>query len=125
MPVNPEWWPDLTVRLLLTLLAGGIFGVNRLERGRAAGFRTLLLVTLAASVSMILANLLLSTTGRSPDSFPTMDTMRLPLGILTGIGFIGAGAILRRDDMIMGVTTAATIWLATVIGLCFGAGQLA
>ena len=53
-----------------------------------------------------------------------MDLMRLPLGILTGVGFIGGGAILRRENMVIGVTTAATLWLATVIGLCLGAGQL-
>jgi putative Mg2+ transporter-C (MgtC) family protein len=50
--------------------------------------------------------------------------MRLPLGILTGMGFIGAGAILRRGNLIVGVTTAATLWLTTVIGLCFGGGQI-
>ena len=48
----------------------------------------------------------------------------LPLGILTGVGFIGAGAILRRDDRVLGVTTAATMWFVTVMGLCFGGGQL-
>jgi putative Mg2+ transporter-C (MgtC) family protein len=52
------------------------------------------------------------------------DLMRLPLGILTGVGFIGGGAILRRDDIVVGVTTAATLWLVTVIGLCLGGGQL-
>lgn len=54
-----------------------------------------------------------------------MDQMRLPLGILTGVGFIGAGTILRRGDLVTGVTTAATLWIVTVIGLCFGGGQLA
>ena len=49
--------------------------------------------------------------------------MRLPLGILSGIGFIGAGAILRRGELVRGLTTAATLWLVTVIGLCFGGGQ--
>jgi putative Mg2+ transporter-C (MgtC) family protein len=53
-----------------------------------------------------------------------MDLMRLPLGILTGIGFIGGGAILRRGELVTGVTTAATLWVMTVIGLCFGGGQL-
>jgi putative Mg2+ transporter-C (MgtC) family protein len=53
------------------------------------------------------------------------DLMRLPLGILIGVGFIGGGAILRRDDIVVGVTTAATLWLVTVIGLCLGGGQLA
>ena len=50
--------------------------------------------------------------------------MRLPLGILTGIGFIGAGAILRRGDMVLGATTAATIWFVAVLGICFGGGQI-
>jgi putative Mg2+ transporter-C (MgtC) family protein len=59
-----------------------------------------------------------------PDSFVNVDVMRLPLGILTGIGLIGGGAIIRRGDLVMGVTTAATMWLVTVIGLCFGGGQL-
>ena len=53
-----------------------------------------------------------------------MDLMRLPLGILTGVGFLGGGAILKRGGSITGVTTAATLWIATVIGLCFGGGQL-
>jgi putative Mg2+ transporter-C (MgtC) family protein len=53
-----------------------------------------------------------------------MDLMRLPLGILTGVGFIGGGAILRRGDLVAGVTTAATLWVMTVIGLCLGGGQL-
>lgn len=51
--------------------------------------------------------------------------MRFPLGILSGIGFIGAGAIVRRDNFVVGVTTAATIWFVTMIGLCFGGGQIA
>jgi hypothetical protein len=51
-------------------------------------------------------------------------SVRLPLGILTGIGFIGGGAILRRDGFILGVTTAATLWFVTVVGLCFGGGQI-
>jgi putative Mg2+ transporter-C (MgtC) family protein len=50
--------------------------------------------------------------------------MRLPLGILTGVGFIGAGAIIRKNDLVIGLTTAATMWFATVIGLCMGGGQL-
>jgi putative Mg2+ transporter-C (MgtC) family protein len=53
-----------------------------------------------------------------------MDALRLPLGILTGVGFIGGGAILRRGDVATGVTTAATLWLMTAVGLCFGGAQL-
>jgi putative Mg2+ transporter-C (MgtC) family protein len=123
MPITVEWY-DMALRLALTVVAGVVFGVNRSERGRAAGLVTTVLVCLAASVSMIQANLLLPTTGKPSDSFAVLDLMRLPLGILTGMGFIGAGAILRRGELIRGVTTAAMLWLVTVIGLCFGGGQI-
>jgi putative Mg2+ transporter-C (MgtC) family protein len=117
-------WGDLLLRLVLTIIAGSLIGVNRGEHGKPAGLRTTVLVCLAASIAMLLANLLLVTRGKTPDSYVQLDMMRLPLGILTGVGFIGAGAILRREDLVIGVTTAATLWLATVIGLCLGAGRL-
>jgi putative Mg2+ transporter-C (MgtC) family protein len=123
MPLDPSW-QDIGVRLALTMLASAIIGFNRGARGHAAGFRTTILVGLAASVAMIQANLLLSLDGKTPASFAEMDLMRLPLGILTGVGFIGGGAILKRGDLVKGVTTAATLWVTTVIGLCFGGDQL-
>jgi len=83
-----------------------------------------MLVGLAASVAMIQTNILLPIDGKTPSSFAVMDLMRLPLGILTGVGFIGGGAILRYGANIRGVTTAATLWVVTVIGLCMGGGQL-
>ena len=115
---------DLAVRLLCTLIAGAIIGYNRGEHGKAAGLRTTVLVCLAASVAMLQVNLLLPLAGRPGDSFVMNDLMRLPLGILTGVGFIGGGAILRRGDIVTGVTTAATLWFVTVVGLCFGGGQI-
>lgn len=118
-------WADIAIRLLLTIVAGAVIGVNRGERGHPAGLRTTILVCLAASVAMITANLLLDTSGRPADSFVRLDLMRLPQGILAGMGFIGAGAIVRKGALIHGVTTAATLWLVTVIGLSFGSGQLA
>ena len=118
-------WQEIALRLALAALAGGIIGFDRGEHGRPAGLRTTLLVCLAAAVTMIEANLLLGTRGKTPDAFATMDVMRLPLGILTGMGFIGGGAILRRDGFVLGVTTAATLWFVTVVGLCFGAGLIA
>jgi putative Mg2+ transporter-C (MgtC) family protein len=123
LPLEPAWH-DIAIRLALTMLAAGIIGFDREARGHAAGFRTTILLGLAASVAMIQTNLLLPITGKTPQSFAVMDLMRLPLGILTGVGFIGGGAILRRGDLVTGVTTAATLWLVTVIGLCFGSGQL-
>jgi len=117
-------WEEIALRLAATVVAGIVLGLDRSEQGKAAGMRTTLLVCLAASVAMIQVNLLLPLAGRTPDSFVMNDLMRLPLGILTGVGFIGGGAILRRESIVVGVTTAATLWLATVVGLCLGGGQL-
>jgi putative Mg2+ transporter-C (MgtC) family protein len=113
---------DIALRLLAALLAGGLIGFDRTQRGRIAGLRTTILMCLAATGAMIEANLLLGVTGKSAQSFATMDVLRFPLGILSGIGFIGAGAIVRRGNLVTGVTTAATMWLVTVIGLILGAG---
>lgn len=115
---------DVVFRLFCAFVAGTIIGFNRGEHGKAAGLRTTLLVCLAAAVAMLQMNYLLTLAGKSSDSFITNDLMRLPLGILTGVGFIGAGAILRRRNLVIGVTTAATLWYVTVIGLCFGGDQI-
>jgi putative Mg2+ transporter-C (MgtC) family protein len=117
-------WQEIVLRLTLTTVAGALIGLNRERHGRPAGLRTTLLVCLAAAVSMIQTNLLLSTADKPSQSFVTLDLMRLPLGILTGMGFIGGGAILKKGDIVLGITTAATLWFVTVIGLCFGGGQL-
>lgn len=117
-------WSQVAVRLACTLVAGALIGLNRDENGHQAGLRTTILVCLAAAVAMLQANLLMPTMGRGGSSPVTLDLMRLPLGILTGIGFIGAGAIVKRGRLVTGVTTAATLWLVTVIGLCFGGGQI-
>ena len=93
------------------------------SRAIRPGLRTTILVALAACLSMVQASWLMNSVGKAPDSFVVLDLMRLPLGILTGVGFIGGGAILKRGDSIQGVTTAATLWFVTVIGLCFGGGQ--
>jgi putative Mg2+ transporter-C (MgtC) family protein len=118
-------WQAAALRLVLTLVAGALIGINRGERGHAAGLRTTMVVALAACLAMLQVNALLALDGKSSSSFIVMDLMRLPLGILSGMGFIGAGAIVRRGSAIRGVTTAATLWLMTVIGLCFGGGQIA
>ena len=123
MPLHPEL-PDICWRIVLTLLAGILIGLNRSEHGKPAGIRTIMLVSLASCFAILLANLLMDTNGKGPGSFVQLDMMRLPLGVLTGMGFIGGGTILRRGSLIVGVTTAATLWYATILGFCFGAGQL-
>jgi putative Mg2+ transporter-C (MgtC) family protein len=123
MPLHPSGF-DIALRLALTCVFAGLIGLERETRGHVVGFRTTLLVALAASVVMIQANLLLSVAGKPSNGFSQMDVMRLALGILTGMGFIGGGAILKRGSLVVGVTTAATLWMVTVIGLAFGGGQL-
>ena len=117
-------WPDVGLRILLTILAAGAIGFDRDIEGHSAGLRTSLLVALAACLAMLQANWLMNSVGKSSDSFVVLDLMRMPLGILTGVGFIGGGAILKRGDNVQGLTTAATLWFVTVIGLCFGGGQI-
>jgi putative Mg2+ transporter-C (MgtC) family protein len=116
---------DIAIRLAAAFAAGALLGYNRGEHGHAAGLRTTILVTLAATATMILAFALLPAKGQGVAFFTRMDVMRLPLGILSGIGFIGGGAILRRGDMVRGVTTASIIWITTVIGLVLGTGMIA
>lgn len=121
MPITPNW-TEIGLRLAATVIAGAFIGLDRERGGHPAGLRTTILVGLAACLSMIQANILLAT---SQSVNGSMDILRFPLGILTGVGFIGGGAILRRGDIATGVTTAATLWLITAIGLCFGGGQIA
>lgn len=117
-------WEQIALRLALACIASFIIGLERDEHGHPAGVRTTMLVCLAATLAMLQVNLLLPVAGKPPSSFVVMDLMRLPLGILSGIGFIGAGVIIKRDANVSGVTTAATIWLVTVLGLLFGGGNL-
>ena len=100
---------DVVLRLAVTVVVSLAIGYNRSEHGKTAGMRTTLLVCLAASVAMIQVNILLPTAGRASDSFVMNDLMRLPLGILTGVGLIGGGAILRRRSIIVGVTTQQSL----------------
>lgn len=114
----------IVFRLLLTAAAAATIGANRTERGRPAGLRTTMLVALAAAVAMAQAELLLPLHGKPADGFARADVLRLPLGILSGVGFIGAATVFKHHDVVRGVTTAATLWFVSVMGLCFGGGQL-
>jgi putative Mg2+ transporter-C (MgtC) family protein len=117
MPEHLDWG-TIAVRLALTVFAGGVIGFNRGEGNRPVGLRTTLLVCLAASITMILVSAL------SPRFSNPEGLMRLPQGLLAGMGFIGAGAIVRRGKLVEGVTTAATLWFVTVMGMCFGVGRI-
>jgi putative Mg2+ transporter-C (MgtC) family protein len=107
----------LTVRLLFAVILGGVLGIQRTEAGKAAGMRTYMLVTLGAALVVLLPQL----AGMS-----SADLSRIIQGIVTGIGFIGGGVILKMSEehKIVGVTTAASIWLTATIGIAAGTGRL-
>lgn len=118
-------WEQIALRIFLAAVASLLIGLNRDEKGHPAGIRTTMLVCLAACLAQLQANVLLPTAGKTMSSFAVLDLERLPLGILSGIGFIGAGVIVKHGkDMVTGVTTAATMWFVSVLGLLFGGGQI-
>ncbi|MHB2207342.1 MgtC/SapB family protein [Methylobacterium sp. CM6257] len=112
----------IAIRLGLSFLAAFALGWDREELGHPAGLRTMVLICVSACTAMLLADWLLARTGGSGNGVTRLDLMRLAQGVLGGIGFIGAGTILKQGSIVRGVTTAATLWLTTVIGLCFGGG---
>src|SRR6202171_3394934 len=110
---------ETAVRLGVALLVGGMLGLNRELHGKPAGLRTHALVSLGAAVATIVAL-------KSPDGSFLVDQNaigRVVQGILTGIGFLGAGVILRDPaGHVTGLTTAATIWICAVLGIVCGLG---
>jgi putative Mg2+ transporter-C (MgtC) family protein len=104
------------MRLLIATLLGALIGIERARVGRAAGPRTHMLVTLAAALFVLLP---------VEAGFDSADTSRVIQGILAGIGFIGGGAILKltSEKEVLGLTTAADIWLASAIGIAAGLGK--
>jgi putative Mg2+ transporter-C (MgtC) family protein len=115
---------DIVLRLLAATLAGALMGWERESHGRAAGLRTTMLACVASAVAMIISeSLFIQGANATPSGSWRPDPARLAAGILTGIGFLGAGTILRHNDAIRGVTTAASLWFVTVLGLAFGNGQ--
>ena len=110
MPIELE----MVLRLLLATALGAIIGYQRERAGKPAGLRTHVLICLGAALFTI-ASLYAFGAGADP--------ARIAAGIVAGIGFLGAGAIIRRDEgLVAGLTTAATIWAVAAIGLAVGAG---
>ncbi len=103
---------DLT-KLLVALLVGGIIGAEREFRDKAAGFRTIIFICLGATLFTVLSSKL-----AGPG-----DPARIAANVVTGIGFLGAGAILREGSRVVGLTTAATIWLVAALGMGIGGGH--
>jgi putative Mg2+ transporter-C (MgtC) family protein len=109
-------------RLLLALLAGGIIGVERAMHGREAGFRTHSLVSVSASLLMVLMVYQWKLVPSEYLDTVRADPTRMAQGIMTGIGFLGAGVIIKEGLTVRGLTTAASIWMTSAIGIVIGLG---
>ena len=115
---------DAIFRLLLAILLGGAIGLERESRGRPAGLRTHILVCLGATIIMIASTRMGELTQvLSPTSRIQVDPGRIAAGIVTGIGFLGAGAIIRLGDLVRGLTTAGCIWFVAALGITIGQGM--
>jgi len=103
---------EVIVKILLSIVVGGVIGLEREYRDKAAGFRTILLICLGATLFTILS---LRLGGEE-------DPVRIAASIVAGVGFLGAGVILQDRGQIMGLTTAATIWISAALGMAVGGG---
>ena len=102
---------ELVKRILLAAVIGGLIGAEREMRGRSAGFRTNILIAVGCAIFTIVS---MTVSPSSPD--------RIASNIVTGVGFLGAGAIMRGRATIHGLTTAATVWVNAALGTAAGAG---
>ncbi|MBK6610251.1 MAG: MgtC/SapB family protein [Sphingobacteriales bacterium] len=105
-------WPDIA-KLLIAVFVGAVIGSEREYHNKSAGFRTIILICFAACLFTILS---LKIGSSSPD--------RIAANIVTGIGFLGAGAIFKEENRISGLTTAAIIWASAALGMCIGANYI-
>jgi len=110
------------LRLGLAVLAGGLVGLERTYHGRPAGFRTHTLVCVASALLMQFTLYQMEVIPGVPRELVRIDPTRMGQGIMTGIGFLGAGVILKEGLNIRGLTTAASIWTTSAIGIVLGMG---
>ena len=103
---------DIIIKLLLSILVGGVLGAEREYRSKSAGFRTMTLICLGATIFTIFSQIIGGP--GNPD--------RIASNIVTGIGFVGAGVIFKGDTKVNGITTAAMIWVTAALGMAIGAG---
>lgn len=115
-------WLDILSRLLVATVAGGVIGLERSYHGRPAGFRTHTLVCVASSLLMLVTVYQSRWFTGAPLDAVRVDPTRMAQGVMTGIGFLGAGVILREGLTVRGLTTAASIWVTAAIGILAGVG---
>jgi putative Mg2+ transporter-C (MgtC) family protein len=111
-------FPSTFIRLLTSFILGSIIGLERERKARAAGLRTHILVCMGSCLIMLISLYIYEL---YKDKAP-LDPARIAAGVVTGIGFLGAGTIIRSREGIRGLTTAASIWVSSAIGLAVGCG---
>lgn len=116
---------ELLMRLVIGTVLGAIIGYERHLHGRPAGLRTHLLVALASTTFMLVSTHFVYFQHYVKDDLVAVDTSRIAAAVVTGVGFLGGGAILRTGINVQGLTTAAGLWLVAAIGLAAGAGMYA
>lgn len=110
-------WEEIAIRLGVALLLGGAIGLERQWRSRYVGLRTNTLLTLGSAAMMIFALML-------PSNGDPAGLVHIVAGIITGVGFLGAGVIVKEGVTVKGFNTAATLWCSVAVGLFVGAGFL-
>ena len=113
----------MVLRIAVGAALGGVIGYERDRHGRPVGLRTHVIVGLAAATFMIVSAFFYELQGYSAGEGVEVDASRIAASVVSGIGFLAGGAILRNGLTIQGLTTAAGLWLVTAIGLCAGAGM--
>lgn len=106
------------VQIFLAVLLGGLIGLERELKGKPAGLRTTILICLGSTLFMMLSSKVAQMAGSQE-----ADPARIASGIVTGIGFLGAGSIFRGEGTVQGLTSAATIWVVGALGLAIGCGH--
>jgi putative Mg2+ transporter-C (MgtC) family protein len=120
--MNTFTWPDILLRLFLAALFGLFIGLDRDNKDKPVDFRVYIIVCMTTTVITIMGQELNSHYGPA-EQFMTLDLGKIIAGIMTGIGFLGAGAIIKKEnERVIGTATGASIWAAGGMGLCLGFG---
>lgn len=119
--LDAENWMEAGVKFLAAFALSGAIGIERQRKGRGAGLRTHVLVCLGATLLMIISEYIARGANGSGIA---LDRARIAAGIITGIGFLGAGTIMKSGQEKVGLTTAAMVWFAAALGIAIGAGYL-
>lgn len=113
--------PEYAIGIGASFLCGLLLGIERERKDKPAGLRTIVLITVGSTIFMM-ASTLISHVSEGPADITRVDPSRIAAGVVSGIGFLGAGTIIQGRGSIHGLTTAAVIWVAAGIGLCIGLG---